>query len=98
MRIESSSGGWPPDRVVLADEDGFVQAEDGGSSPLPTISGAVRPTLDARHHSEGSKKESGMNINVGGLAPQLPVEAYLKDELEPVEFALPSGGEWLVLF
>ena len=39
-----------------------------------------------------------MNINVGSLAPQLPVEAYLKDELEPVEFTLPVGGEWLVLF
>jgi peroxiredoxin (alkyl hydroperoxide reductase subunit C) len=40
-----------------------------------------------------------MNINVGNHAPQLAVEAYLRNELEPVEMTLPSGdGSWLVLF
>jgi alkyl hydroperoxide reductase subunit AhpC len=40
-----------------------------------------------------------MNVTVGDLAPEVRVEAYVRNEAEPVALELgASGGEWTVLF
>ena len=39
-----------------------------------------------------------MHVALGTPAPARVVTAYVKGEPEPVELALPAGGEWTILF
>ena len=39
-----------------------------------------------------------MNVKLGGRAPELTVDAYVKGELEPVSLSIPVSDSWTVLF
>jgi len=39
-----------------------------------------------------------MNVKLGGRAPQVTAEAYVKGELEPVSLSIADPGSWTVLF
>jgi len=39
-----------------------------------------------------------MNVKLGGRAPQVTAEAYVKGELEPVSLSIAEPGSWTVLF
>jgi alkyl hydroperoxide reductase subunit AhpC len=39
-----------------------------------------------------------MTVKLGGRAPQLTAEAYVKGELEPVSYPIAAPGRWTVLF
>ena len=39
-----------------------------------------------------------MNVKLGGRAPELTAEAYVKGELEPVSISVAAAGGWTVLF